>query len=75
MDAAGIARMLPEVFERAIPSSSLLRGLVEAIAELLRRPDTVIADVAWAVRRHVDEKAFDAVLGTLGEEARRFWAV
>jgi uncharacterized protein (DUF2267 family) len=54
----------------------ILTGEVKA----LRRhhnfsPDTVIADVAWAVRRHVDEKAFDAVLETLGEEARRFWAV
>lgn len=37
-------------------------------------PDTVIADVAWALRRHVDEPAFDKLLVTLGAEAREFWA-
>lgn len=56
------------------------RGALTGEVKALRRhhnfsPDTVIADVAWAIRRHVDEKAFDAVLETLGEDARRYWAV
>lgn len=37
-------------------------------------PDTVIADVAWALRRHVDETAFDKLLATLGSQAQELWA-
>jgi uncharacterized protein (DUF2267 family) len=33
----------------------------------------VVADVAWALRRHVDEAAFEAVLARLPQEARAFW--
>lgn len=36
-------------------------------------PDTAIRDVAIAVRRNVDQDAFERVLATLSEEARRFW--
>jgi uncharacterized protein (DUF2267 family) len=36
-------------------------------------PDTCIRDVAEALRRHIDEDAFDQVLGTLPEEAAEFW--
>jgi uncharacterized protein (DUF2267 family) len=36
-------------------------------------PDTVVADVAWAVRRHVEEGAFDAALARLPHQARDFW--
>jgi|TARA_A100001391_G_scaffold151954_2_gene109745 uncharacterized protein (DUF2267 family) len=47
-------------------------------AKLLRQhhnlsPDTVVADVAWALRRHVDEATFEAVLARLPQEARAFW--
>lgn len=38
-------------------------------------PPTAIRDVACALRKHVDEKAFDAVLATLPEGAAEFWAV
>ncbi|MCB1491373.1 MAG: DUF2267 domain-containing protein [Rhodobiaceae bacterium] len=36
-------------------------------------PDNAIEAVAGALRRHVDEKAFDAVLADIGPEAARFW--
>lgn len=36
-------------------------------------PDTAIRDVATAVRRSVDQDAFERVLATLSEDARRFW--
>lgn len=35
--------------------------------------DTAISDVARALRRHVDENAFDRALADLPEPARRFW--
>ena len=38
-------------------------------------PDSVIADVAWALRRHVDARTFDEMLAILPEEARSFWTV
>lgn len=37
-------------------------------------PDTCIADVATALRRHVDAAAFDRVLSTLPPEAATFWS-
>lgn len=37
-------------------------------------PDTAISDVATALRRHVDEKAFERGLAHLSEPARGFWA-
>ena len=37
-------------------------------------PETAIADVAWALRRHVDARAFDRVLEELPDEARSYWA-
>ncbi|MBY5353501.1 DUF2267 domain-containing protein [Rhizobium leguminosarum] len=36
-------------------------------------PDTVIRDVAMAVRKHVDAAAFDRVLKTLPDGAEEFW--
>lgn len=38
-------------------------------------PDSCIRDVAEALRRHVDQKAFDRVLATLPEGAADFWRV
>jgi uncharacterized protein (DUF2267 family) len=38
-------------------------------------PDSAIADVARALRRHVDEMKFDAVLQTLPAGAVDFWKV
>jgi uncharacterized protein (DUF2267 family) len=37
--------------------------------------ETAVRDVAAALRRHVDEKAFDRVLATLPEGALDFWRV
>lgn len=37
--------------------------------------DTAIRDVAQALRRHVDEAAFDAILARLPDGAVEFWAV
>jgi uncharacterized protein (DUF2267 family) len=37
-------------------------------------PDTCIHDVAIAIRKHVDEAAFDAVVAALPEGAVQFWA-
>ncbi len=36
-------------------------------------PDTCIADVAQALRRHMDEAALDQILDTLPDGARDFW--
>lgn len=36
-------------------------------------PDTAMRDVAIAIRRNVDQDAFERVLATLSEDARRFW--
>jgi len=38
-------------------------------------PDTAIRDVAIALRRNVDQAAFDRVLATLPQGATQFWAV
>jgi uncharacterized protein (DUF2267 family) len=38
-------------------------------------PESGIADVAAALRRHVDRRAFASMLETLPPEARAFWAV
>lgn len=38
-------------------------------------PDSCIRDVAAALRRHVDPRAWQAVMGTLSPEARDFWRV
>jgi len=37
-------------------------------------PDTAIRDVSHALRRHVDEEAFDSLLAQLPEGAADFWA-
>lgn len=37
-------------------------------------PVTAIADVAWALRRHVDARAFDRVLQELPDAAQTYWA-
>jgi uncharacterized protein (DUF2267 family) len=36
-------------------------------------PETAIRDVAHALRRHVDEAAFDRILAKLPEGAEEFW--
>ncbi|SDG61330.1 DUF2267 domain-containing protein [Pelagibacterium luteolum] len=36
-------------------------------------PDTVVSDIAWSLRRHLDQKAFDTLLKTFPPEAREFW--
>lgn len=36
-------------------------------------PDSAIADVAKALRRHVDAAAFTRMLATLPQEAQEFW--
>jgi uncharacterized protein (DUF2267 family) len=38
-------------------------------------PDNAIASVAEALRRNVDQEAFDRILATLPEGARDFWRV
>ena len=38
-------------------------------------PETAIRDVARALRRNIDEAAFERVLGTLPDGAREFWRV
>ena len=38
-------------------------------------PDTAIGDVATALRKHVDEAAFDRVIAKLPEGAAQFWTV
>lgn len=48
-------------------------------AKALRRhhnfsPDTVVADVAWALRRHTEDEKFNAVLSRLPPEAQEFWS-
>ncbi|WP_353376672.1 DUF2267 domain-containing protein [Microbulbifer sp. VTAC004] len=37
--------------------------------------DNAIKDVAWALRKHVDETVFDRVLDTLPPEAKAFWSI
>ncbi|BBM04095.1 DUF2267 domain-containing protein [Microbulbifer sp. GL-2] len=37
--------------------------------------DTAIQDVAWALRKHVNEEVFDRMLDTLPAEAKAFWSV
>ncbi|WP_127900654.1 DUF2267 domain-containing protein [Solirhodobacter olei] len=37
-------------------------------------PPTLIGDVAWALRRHVDTTEFTRTLAQLGPEAQAFWA-
>jgi len=54
------------------------RAAMTREAQGLRRhhnfaPDTCIRDVAVALRRHIDEAAFDRVLATLPDRASDFW--
>ena len=37
-------------------------------------PESAIEDVAWALRKHVDQQAFDRMLDDLPEDARSFWS-
>jgi len=52
--------------------------LLEEVKSLRRHhnltPDNAIEAVADTVRRHVDNKAFEAVLGSMPEGAEAFWA-
>ncbi|WP_236612550.1 DUF2267 domain-containing protein [Picosynechococcus sp. NKBG15041c] len=38
-------------------------------------PDTAIRDVAIALKRHIDEEAFQKVLSTFPQEAADFWNI
>jgi uncharacterized protein (DUF2267 family) len=38
-------------------------------------PDTAIRDVALALRRHIDEEAFDRTLTQLPNGASEFWSI
>lgn len=56
------------------------RAALTAEVQALRQhhnfaPDTVIADVAWALRQVVEHDAFARVLAELPEEAGLFWAI
>ncbi|MCC7252464.1 DUF2267 domain-containing protein [Hyphomicrobium sp.] len=56
------------------------RAAMTREAQALRRdhnfaPDSAIRDVAIALRRNVDEPAFDRVLSTLPDGAEEFWRV
>lgn len=56
------------------------RATLTAEVKALRRhhnfaPDTVIADVAWALHQVVERDAFARVLDRLPREARAFWDV
>lgn len=88
-DALRFADVLPPVL-RAIfvsdwdteePQSAFGdRGAMTREAQALRQdhnfaPDSCIGDVARALRKNVDEKAFDAVLAFLPEGAVDFWKV
>lgn len=86
-DALRFADVLPAVLRaifvanwnladrRAWADRETLTGEVKAVRQHHNfSPDTVIADVAWALRRHVNARAFEAVLETLPEPARSFWA-
>ncbi len=63
--------------DEVIPFGS--RDEMTAEVQALRRhhniaPGSIIADVATALRRHVDAGAFEAALSALPAEARAFWA-
>lgn len=88
-DAVAFADVLPpllramfvadwDVDEPTLPFED--RAVMTREAQSLRRdhnfaPDTAIRDVATALRRHVDEDAFDRVLARLPEGATDFWRV
>lgn len=88
-DALRFADVLPPVlraifvFDWETDQSQLAfgdRGAMTREAQALRKdhnfaPDTCISDVARALRKNVDEKAFDAVLASLPEGAADFWKV
>lgn len=65
-----------DVSEPAVPFANRADLTAEVLA--VRKdhnfaPETAIADVAWALRRHVDERAFDRALDDLPEDARSYW--
>lgn len=56
------------------------RTEMTAEAQAIRRdhnltPDDAIEAVAWALRRQVNARDFDRVLGQIGPEAQAFWHV
>lgn len=65
----------PDEPRRAFGSrDDMTRELLELRPEHNFSGDTSIADVAKALRLHVDGAAFDALLATFPEGAREFWA-
>lgn len=87
-DALRFADLLPAVLRAIFVSNWCLddkrqwasREVLTQEIKALRQhhnfsPDTVIADVAWALRRHMDEKALDGLLETLAPPAQDFWKV
>ena len=84
-DAIRFADALPPIV-RAIfvsdwdPDEPQRRAAMTRDAQSLRKdhnfsPETCIRDVATALRRHIDEDAFDRVLATLPRAAAEFWRV
>ncbi len=88
-DAIAFAQVLPPLVralfvDRWDPSQARAafgsRAEMTAEVQALRRhhnlsPEGSIANVAAALRRHVDAAAFDAALARLSPEAQRFWAI
>ena len=64
-----------EILEEPFPEDreALVREVMALRKDHNFSPDNAIEAVAGALRRHVDEKAFDAVLADIGPEAARFW--
>jgi uncharacterized protein (DUF2267 family) len=87
-DAIAFAQVLPPLVRAlfvsnwspsAVPEPFGTRAEMTADVKALRpnhnlSPDTAIANVAAALRRHVNEAEFDAALARLGPEAQAFWA-
>ena len=67
-----------DVSSRPVPFTD--RASLTREAQALRRhhnltPDNAIEATAWAVRRCVDQTAFDRVLADIGPQAQAFWHV
>ena len=69
-----VADWNPEEPKRQFDDLVTMTKEVQALrAEHNFAPDTAIADVASALRRHVDLRKFDLVLASLPDGATKFW--
>jgi uncharacterized protein (DUF2267 family) len=69
-----VAQWDPAEQEQPYPDrAALTREVQQLRAEHNYAPDTAISDVAAAVRRNVDQSAFDRCLAALGPEAIDYW--